>query len=147
MSEKKEKKEQQKKLTQAEIQQKAIQLQLLDEQLRQLEQQLQLVDERISKMQLIILHLEELAKTKPLTNMLASFDEAIFINTKLLDNKQVWVDVGKNVVVKKTIPEAQQFIGKKIEELIAVRNEIAKQAEALVNEIEKIDAELRRAAA
>lgn len=142
-----EKKEQQKKLTQAEIQQKAIQLQLLDEQLRQLEQQLQLVDERISKMQLIILHLEELGKIKPLTNMLANFNEGIFINANLLDNKQVWVEVGKNVVIKKTVPEAQQFVAKKIEELITVRNKIAKQAETLVNEIEKIGAELRRATA
>lgn len=127
----------------AEIQEKALQLQMLDEQLKQFEQHAQLIDEKINELQILIVSLDELKKSKEGSSILTPFGNSVFIKAKLENKSDVWLDIGKNVVVKKSVSEAQEFLSKKLKEFINARNNVSQKAKIIIDQISKLDTEVR----
>jgi len=63
-------------------------------------------------------------------NAFVSFGKGIFTEA-CIKNKELLVNIGSNVAVKKSIPETIKLIDEQIKKLEQVKNELAKHLEAL----------------
>lgn len=93
-----------------ELQQKYIQLQLLDQQIKQFQQQILALEQQILEFRTVQDSLDNISKTKSNTNILTPLGIGIFAEASLNNNKEVLMNVGSKVVVKKPIIEAQEII-------------------------------------
>ena len=129
---------------QKELQKMYLELQLLDEQIKQVQKQLISLDEQIAELNNTLLALDDFNKTAVGTDILVSLSPGIFTKAELKDNKELLVNVGSNVVVKKTVAETKELLKKRLDSIKKYRNltlvEIQKmglQASNLEQEINK----------
>lgn len=109
-------------------QQRYIELQLLMNQLQQLSQQAQVIEGQFIELKKIEENLKDLEKTKPNTNSFSLIGAGIFAESEIKDTKNILMNVGSQVAVKKPIPEAIDITQKQQKEveniLINIENQI-----------------------
>lgn len=87
---------------QEELQQKYLEFQMIGEQMKQLQQQAQLLDEQTGELNITLQGLEDLKKAKQ-EEILVPIATGIFTKAKLVADKDLIVNVGGNVLVKKDV--------------------------------------------
>ena len=118
-----------------ELERSILELNLMNNKLQEMEQQLQIIEKQIQEFQLTSIALQDLETSKIDNEVLSPIGQNIFVKSKLLDNKEVFVDIGSKVFAKKSVPEAQEIINKKFEDFVSVREKIAEQAQMLAQEM------------
>ena len=88
--------------------------------------------------------LEEIKKLKKGNEMLSLVGFGIFAKTGLLDNEKVLINVGSNVVCKKSIDEARKLIEKKLEQALSIYSQLFSEIERINEAIQKIESELSK---
>lgn len=120
-----------------EQQEKMIRLNMLEQDARQMEQQLVMIEQQIIELQNLKVALGEIEKAKEKDDILASLGKNIFIKTALL-SKDLLVNVGAKTAVKKTASEVQEIIDKDLIKISQVREQLAKEFERIVLEMQKL---------
>jgi len=128
---------------QAILQEKSLQLMLLDQELRKIEEQYKFIDQNIANIELTKINLDEVKNLKEEKDILASLAEGIFIKAKAEKGDKVLINVGKGVVLEKSIDEAKQILNAKIDELSMLKTILSSEAQKLLNEIKSIEEEVR----
>ncbi len=130
---------------QEELQRKYMELQTTSQKMQQMQKQIQVIGEQIQELNITKDSLEDISKTEEGTEIKAPLASGIFIKAKLLDNKDVSVNVGSGTVVTKSIPEAKKLVDRQIEEITSFRkdteeklNKIASDAQGLENELSEL---------
>ena len=113
-----------------------IQLQVIEQEAQQLEQQLQLIEQSLIEMQNLSSSLDELEKTDK-KEILANIGRGIYIPAEIKD-KNLTVEVGNKVFVKKSIPETKEIIEDQIQRLGSVRKQISNKIEDLRQEVNQL---------
>ena len=104
-------------MTEEQIQQKYIELQLLDQQIKQIQEQMMALDTQILEMQKLTESLDEIKKIKKGSEIFVPLGSGIFVKANLQDTKEVLMNVGSDVSVKKTIPDSKEVIKNQIEQM------------------------------
>ena len=117
-------------------QEQLIQLQVIEQEAQQLEQQLQLVEQSLIEMQNLSSSLDELEKTDK-KEILANIGRGIYIPAEIKD-KNLTVEVGNKIFVKKSIPETKKIIEDQVEKLGSVREQISDRIEDLRQEVNQL---------
>ena len=120
-----------------ESQEKMIRAQLLEQEARQIQEQLGLIDRQLVEFQLLSLHLDDINNFKQGDEILAPIGKGIFLNTEL-KGKQLFVDIGSKVVVKKSAKDVKEIIEKDIQKLNEARNKVSKDLDTVLQEIIKM---------
>jgi prefoldin alpha subunit len=114
-------------------------LSMLEQQAQEMKQQIESVDLQIRELESLKLSLEKLNEN-PSNEMLAPIGRGIFVKAELKE-KDLFVNVGSNVIVKRTCNEAGEILTKQIEEISKIKRgiennigEIESQFLELVNE-------------
>ena len=136
-------KDEEKKKAERMLEEKSLQLALLDQELRKIEEQYKLIDQTIMNIELTKLNLEGIKKLKK-TEILASLAEGIYVKANIDSVDKVLVNVGKGVVVEKTIEETKEILDKKIDELSMLKTILSSEAEKILNEIKIIEEEVNK---
>lgn len=111
-------------------------LQMFEQQMQQIQQQLQAVEGGIVEMSGLKLDLEEIKESKE-KEILASVGRGIFVKAKIT-SEDLLVDIGDKNIVKKSVTETQEIIGKQIKKLEDVKEELYKNMEELQKEFSKL---------
>ncbi|MEM2956097.1 MAG: prefoldin subunit alpha [Candidatus Pacearchaeota archaeon] len=119
-----------------------IEFNFLDMQLRQLEQQAMLLEQQIVEQQKIILNLDELKKAKKGQNVLFPLSKDIFIEGKIENPEEVFVNIGSKTIAKKSIEEAKLIEENQIKKLIEINEEIKAEIEKILLRITKLEKKL-----
>jgi prefoldin alpha subunit len=114
---------------------KEAELQMLDSNARFVAEQLDSIDASLMEINYVKECLNELNSTKKGSEILAPISSGIFVKTKLEDSTKFFVNVGKGVVVEKTVPETIKLLDEKLKEISEAR-------ENLMDELKKIDGRL-----
>ncbi|MBN2420666.1 prefoldin subunit alpha [Candidatus Woesearchaeota archaeon] len=112
----------------AEMQSLGMKAQIISEQLDKL-------DSNLVELEYVKNCLDELKGMKKGSEILSPINSGIFIKATLADTSKLAVNVGKNVVVEKTIEETKELLDGKFEELSKMREE-------LISEMQKIEKRL-----
>lgn len=127
-------------MTEQELQQKSIELQLLNQQLNQLQQQIMYLEKQFMDLTNIKENISEIQKAKKDTQMFTPLGPGIFVETELKDNQKVLMNIGAKVAVKKTMKEAEEIIDSQkgeIETFIRENQEQLQQTAIYAMELEK----------
>lgn len=120
-------------------QQKYIELQMLMHQLQQLNQQAQAIEGQFFELKQIEDNLKNLEKTKSNTESFSLIGAGIFAESEIKDTKNVLMNVGSQVAVKKPISEAiniTQHQQKEVENILINLDNQIKQTTEKAQEIE-----------
>ena len=118
---------------QKELQKMYLELQLLDEQMKQVQKQAVALDEQLVELNNTLQALDDFNKTDIGTNILVSLSPGIFTNAELKNNKELYVNVGNNIIVKKNVAETKELLKKRLDA-------ISKYREAILVELQKMNA-------
>jgi prefoldin alpha subunit len=117
---------------QKELQKMYLELQLLDEQMKQVQKQAVALDEQLVELNNTLQALDDFNKTEIGTNILVSLSPGIFTNAELKNNKELFVNVGNNIIVKKNVAETKEMLKKR-------QDAINKYREAILVELQKMN--------
>ncbi len=130
---------------QKELQKMYLELQSLDEQIKQVQKYLISLDEQLIELSNTLQALDDFNKTAVGTNILVSLSPGIFASAELNDNKELLVNVGGDVVVKKDLAQTKELLKKRLDFIRKYRDltltemqKISLQASDLEQEINKI---------
>jgi prefoldin alpha subunit len=115
-----------------------IKAQMLEQQLKQLQKYLENFEEQVAGIRALIDSLNEFAALNKGEKILAPLTNGIFIRAKLEDPTELLINVGNNVVVAKSIPEAIKLLEGQESELQQYRMETVSQLEELMKQIESM---------
>ena len=121
-----------------EMQELYINLQLLTNAIKQLQRQIQMLEERFVEMQVVKSSLDELGEVKVGSSILVPISDGIFCKASLQDNKELLMNIGGSIVVKKGIPDAKEYIDERIEELKKNREEMSGQLNTVVEQTQRL---------
>ena len=88
-------------------------------------------------------NLEDIQKTKTGEKIFVPLGSGLFIESQLKDNKEVLINIGSDVFIKKDISEARIFIKEQIGQIESTINIIDKTLQKLVLESQKLQSELK----
>lgn len=100
-----------------ELQEKYIELQILDQTIKQIQQQLSILDQQLFELQRLNENLEEISKVNLNSDILTPLGAGVFIKTQLKENQEVFMNVGSNVITKKTIAETKKIIEEELQKI------------------------------
>ncbi len=112
-----------------------LKLSMFEQQIRQLQEQLQAVEQGIVELTSLNFGLDEL-KDATGKEVLSPIGRGIFVKTKLV-SKELTVDVGGKIFVKKSVSETKKVIENQIKKLNEIKGDLDKN-------LEKINQELRK---
>ena len=116
--------------------------QFLQKQASELEENLSYIDKEIGELQRLDENLDFLSKTKE-TSSISSLGKGIHVKTNL-DNKDLFVEVGSGVVVKKKPEKARIIIQNQIKKLVEARLHLLGQLEIYHKTLESIMHDLEK---
>ena len=100
-----------------ELQEKYIELQILDQTIKQIQQQLSILDQQLFELQRLNENIEEISKVNLNSDILTPLGAGVFIKTQLKENQEVFMNVGSNVITKKTIAESKKIIDEELQKI------------------------------
>ncbi|MEW6063173.1 MAG: prefoldin subunit alpha [Nanoarchaeota archaeon] len=104
-------------MSEKEIQQKYLELQILNTHINQLTNQLNILEQQILSLRVLDESMKDIKDVKIGSDILVPLGEGIFINGKLEDNRKVLLNVGNGIVVEKGLDEAKEMVLKQIQEI------------------------------
>ena len=114
-----------------ELQQKYMELQMIGEQIKQLQQQAQMLEEQSVELNMTLQGLEDLDKTKKDKEILVPISTGIFTKAELKAGKDLIVNVGGNVLVRKDVKTTVAMTKDRVETVEKYQNDTLENLQKL----------------
>jgi len=124
-------------------QQKMMEYQMLDRRIKQLQQQMEIADSQLMEIMATLQSLDEFSGMKEGSDILFPLNNGIFAKGKLGKSDKLFVNVGSQVVVDKSIPETKEIIGKHRDEIDGLRQTIADAIDEMIKKAATLEKELK----
>ncbi|MBS3093295.1 prefoldin subunit alpha [Candidatus Pacearchaeota archaeon] len=125
--------------------QEQIQLiQIMEQEVNHLNEQLRLIDQNVVELKGLIESLNEI-EGKDAQEILVNIGKKIYLPVTI-QNKELIVDIGKNSLVKKNIPDTKRLIEEQLGKLSEGKRQVFERLEDLHKEMERMIAEIEKSA-
>lgn len=124
-----------------ELRKKVIELEFSKAQLGEIEKQLVALQLRKEELENVKESLEEL-KGRRGKEMLFSFVPGVFVKGRLEDDENLLVEVGADVVIKKSLEDTKKFLEEKIGEIDRLIQRLSAEHQVLMEKIRKLEPEI-----
>ncbi len=121
-----------------EVQEQYVALQILDHQIKQAQKQIMAIEEQVTELESVMSAVAELASQEASSEMFVPLSSGIFVKTTLKETKQVLVNVGANVLVKKEVAQTQELLQAQMNELRDLQQQIAEQVQKFATEAQTV---------
>ncbi len=128
----------------SERQNKIIEMQILEQDLSSVQNNLQTIDQQLAEIDFIKSNLDEFSNLKKNSESLIALANGIFAKGEITDNKMLFVNVGANTLVKKSVSETKSLLDEQCNELEKYRDETSKQLNKITLKIDEIRQSLMR---
>ncbi len=102
-----------------------IQLSMIEQEANKFEEKLKIIEQQSVELQTLQLSLDEIKESTD-GKILAGLGKGIYLETEV-KNKDVFVNVGGNTILKKSIDETKNIIGEQIQKLEKAKKEVVVQ--------------------
>jgi len=116
-----------------------LKIQTLDMQMKQLEQTINQLEEQIQEITTTLNQMDDLKEAQEDDELLVSVVNGVFAKAKLSDMKELFVNVGNNIVVPKTIDNIKKLMQSQQGELSMYRDQLVLEFQKLVSEAQELD--------
>ncbi len=124
-----------------ELKRKIIELEFSKAQVGEIEKQLVNLQLRKEELENVRKSLKELKGRKG-KEMLFSFYPGVFVRGNLQDDENILVEVGANVVIKKSLEDTEKFFEEKIGEIDRLIAKLNAEYQILIEKIRKLEPEI-----
>ncbi len=121
---------------------KVMEYQILEQQMQALTQNLQNIENNLEEINKIITTLNDFKTLKKGDNILVPVANGIFAEATLQDSKNLKVNVGSNVVVKKDVEGAKKIMDEQIKDLEKYREETMEYYNTMYAKMQTLQQEL-----
>jgi prefoldin alpha subunit len=115
------------------LQELHFKLQFLHEQIKEIEKQAQLFNNQLNELTLTKQSLDDFKKLEEGTAILVPINPGIYAKAELKNNKDLLVNVGSNVSVKKNVEDTKKLINDQIEEIKKVQAQLLSNLQKLTS--------------
>tara|TARA_Y100000310_G_scaffold345598_1_gene467050 strand:- start:1748 stop:2167 length:420 start_codon:yes stop_codon:yes gene_type:complete len=126
-----------------EMQEKYMQFQMMLQQSQHIEQALEALNKQTEELNNLKQNLEEISKVEEGNELLVPLGAGIFLKANLAGDKDLLMNVGSKVVVKKSPEEAMGIIDKQLEEINKAVEETVKEQIRLTGEQQSLQGEIQ----
>ena len=123
------------------IEEKYMMLQLIGSQMKELEKEISTIEEKSEDMINMKSQLSNLSELKLNSKSLAPFGLGLYVESEIKNTKQVLVNVGAGVLVKKSVGEARDLIGWQIKQTKDIAEKLTNNLAALATRAQEIENE------
>jgi prefoldin alpha subunit len=131
---------------QKELQQMVIELNIMDARFKEMQQQIQLIDQQVTELQIMENNITEIGKIKKDSETLSQVGQGIFVKSSIKDTKEVFVDIGSKIVLKKSSEEAKKLIKKRIDQVMNVRTLVIQELNKMMLNIQFLEKHIQEKA-
>ena len=131
-------------MSKKELQEKYIELQSLNQHIQKIQQQLGLLDQQYIELINLEANLKDLERIKEKRNTFVPLGSWIFVKSELEQIDKVLLNIGANTLVKKTIPEAREFISRQVKEIEDLIKRLDIELRDAVERIQRLEEELKK---
>jgi len=132
--------------SQEKIQQKYIMLQMIDVQIKELEKEIGAIEQRAFEISNLKASLRAMAESKPNSKSFSPIGLGIFTESEIKNTKEVLVNVGSGVLVKKHITEAEDILGKQMVQIDKITLQMTQNLTSLATRAQEIEKEIQELA-
>ncbi|MFW5991257.1 MAG: prefoldin subunit alpha [Candidatus Nanoarchaeia archaeon] len=126
------------------LQQKYYEFQVYEEHLKKLKEQFEQIDEQLLEIEYIKNSIDELGDIGNEKDMLCPVTNGIFVKAKVRQPEHFLVNVGDNVVCKKSPEQTKKLLEKQKEELEGSREKVGEKLESLQQRMQELEKELHK---
>ncbi len=127
-----------------ELQQMYYEIQLLDEQLKEMQRNLSALDEQIAELNNNIQALDDFKNMGTGKSTYVVLAPGIFAKAEIKDNKELLVNVGGSITVKKSVEDTKELIKKRFDLMKEYREKLLKQIEEASSRATTIEQEITK---
>lgn len=113
--------------------------QVFEYQAKQLQQILETIDAQLVEINTIVNSLKELNKVKDGDEVLFPVANGMFVKGLMTSDKTLRINVGNNVVVEKSIPDAILMMEQQIIDIKEYKSQVALQMDSLISKLESMN--------
>src|SRR3989338_6006755 len=120
-----------------------MEFQALEQHIKQLQKQLEMVTGQMIELSGTNKSLDEFANIKANSEIFVPLNSGIFAKASILTTKELLVNVGANVVVKKDVPSAKSLISKQIDEIRKVQKQMIEELEKMTANASELEGKIQ----
>ena len=124
-----------------EMQQKHSEVQLMNEQINQMQQRINMINQQVLQLKDIVSNLEEFKKAKKDSKLMFSVGPGVYAEGELKEDNLI-VNVGSNILVKKSVPDTIEIIKEQVKELENVLEQDEKNYNMLCMKLQNTQSEI-----
>ena len=124
------------------LQEQHLKLQFLYEQIKEIEKQTQLFNNQIVELTSTIQSLDDFKNLEEGTEILVPINQGMYAKAELKNNKELSVNVGSNVSVKKNVEDTKKLINNQIEEIKKIQQQMILNLQKLSSQAGLIEEEI-----
>jgi len=113
------------------VQQKILELQIIQQHAEELQRTLQVLNQQAQEMQKLDESLDNFSKIKGNEQIFSQLGPGVFVEANLNNSKSLMVNIGSEIAIEKSIPEAKELIQDQL-------NEIGNSMEKTQEQLQKI---------
>ena len=125
------------------MEQKYIILQMIDAQIKELENEIGAIEQRSFDIINLRASLKSLSAVKSNSKSFAPLGYGIFTESEVKNTNHVLVNVGSGILVKKTIAEADELLGKQIGQIDNITLQLTQNLTSLATRAQQIEQEIQ----
>jgi prefoldin alpha subunit len=125
-----------------EVQEKYLEYQYMQQQMAEMQKQVQAVNQQAAELLDSKQSLDELASIEEGTEILVPVQNGIFMRAKLLENKELTVNVGSGITVAKSIEDTKGLLLNQHTELIQYKQQLIAELQAMLAQAKKLETEI-----
>tara|TARA_Y100000310_G_scaffold345759_1_gene469392 strand:- start:7025 stop:7435 length:411 start_codon:yes stop_codon:yes gene_type:complete len=128
---------------QKEAQELYAQLQMIEEHAKQLQQQGQAIESQQMDLKMTERSIDEFKSLKKGDEMMVPLSNGIFAKAELKNNEDLLINVGSQVIVKKSPDEAKELLKEQLNNIVDVKGKLQSEMEKLSDQGQKIQKKLQ----
>jgi prefoldin alpha subunit len=128
------------------VQQKYMELQLLNQQIKQSQSQLEALQQQLAELTNLNQNLEDFKDIKTGSEALVQISNGIFTKAVIKDNKDVIVNIGADIAVKKDVPSTKKLVEAQMEEIKKVHQQRMEELQMTAMKASLLEKEISGAA-
>ncbi len=119
-------------------------LQIIDKHIQELQKQIQVLDEQTMELAYVHQCIDDMKNMKKDNKTLVPLSNGIFMEAEIKDTKSLFVNVGANVVLKKSVDDAAGMIADQSVDLTKFRDNLDSAMKNLVNKAMEIESKIKK---
>jgi len=127
-----------------EAQKRYMELQLLEQQMKQLQKNAKLLDGQLEELYSVLQNIDDFRNVAKKTPLWIPLSSGIFAKAELSENTELMVNVGADIAVKKSIPDAKSLVQSQMDDLRKVHNQVMEELQRIAVRAMGLEKELNR---